>query len=49
MTQTIVSGCMNSPGHRRETLTAHCDEVSIGTACINNDTYWYVVFGKPKK
>lgn len=46
---TIVPGWMNSPGHRKEILTAHYEEMGIGTACINNDTYWCVVFGKPAK
>ena len=43
----IVPGWMNSPGHRKEILTAHYQEMGIGTARINNDTYWCVVFGKP--
>lgn len=45
----IVPGWMNSPGHRKTILTPHFREFGIGTACIGNDTYWCVVFGKPKK
>ena len=48
-TQTIVTGWMNSPGHRKEILTAHYQEMGIGTAMNGNDTFWCVVFGKPKK
>lgn len=46
---TIVPGWMNSPGHRNTILTPQFKEFGIGTACIGNDTYWCVVFGKPKK
>lgn len=46
---TIVPGWMNSPGHRKTILTPQFQEFGIGTACIGNDTYWCVVFGKPKK
>jgi uncharacterized protein YkwD len=45
----IVPGWMNSPGHRKTILTPHYREFGIGTACIGNDTYWCVVFGKPKR
>lgn len=46
---TIVPGWMNSPGHRKTILTPQFQEFGIGTACIGNDTYWCVVFGKPKR
>jgi uncharacterized protein YkwD len=45
---TIVPGWMNSPGHRKTILTPHFQEFGIGTACIGDDTYWCVVFAKPK-
>lgn len=51
-TETIVKGWMNSPGHRKEILTAHYEEMGIGVACTPNDeydTFWCVVFGKPKE
>ena len=48
-TQTIVTGWMNSPGHRKEILTAHYQEMGIGTAGNGNNTFWCVVFGRPKK
>jgi uncharacterized protein YkwD len=40
---------MNSPGHRKEILTAHYQEMGIGTAVKDNNTFWCVVFGRPKK
>jgi uncharacterized protein YkwD len=46
---TIVPGWMNSPGHRKTILTPTFQEFGIGTACIGNDTYWCVVFGKPNR
>ena len=46
---TVVLGWMNSPGHRKEILTAHYQEVGIGTAVKDNNTFWCVVFGRPKK
>lgn len=45
---TIVPGWMNSPGHRKTILNAPYREFGIGTACIGNDTYWCVVFGRPR-
>lgn len=45
----IVPGWMNSPGHRETILTPQFREFGIGTACVGNDTYWCVVFGKPKR
>jgi uncharacterized protein YkwD len=45
---TLVPGWMNSPGHRATILTTQFQEFGIGTACIGDDTYWCVVFGKPK-
>lgn len=47
--QTIVAGWMNSPGHRKEILTPHYHEMGIGTAMNGNNTFWCVVFGRPKK
>ena len=44
----LVPGWMNSPGHRATILTPQFQEFGIGTACIGDDTYWCVVFGKPK-
>lgn len=54
MTQTniVVTGWMKSPGHRKEILTAHYEEMGIGVACTPEnqyDTFWCVVFGKPKR
>jgi uncharacterized protein YkwD len=43
---------MNSPGHRKEILTGHYQEMGIGVACTpdaNYDTFWCVVFGDPTK
>lgn len=48
-TATIVTGWMNSPGHRQAILTPSFREFGIGTACIGNDTYWAVVLGTPQK
>ena len=51
-TETIVQGWMNSPGHRKEILTGHYQEMGIGVACTpdaNYDTFWCVVFGDPTK
>jgi uncharacterized protein YkwD len=47
----IVPGWMNSPGHRKEILTAHYGEMGIGVACTpdGKDTFWCVVFGKPPR
>jgi uncharacterized protein YkwD len=50
--ETIVKGWMNSPGHRKEILTASYEEMGIGVACTPDDqydTFWCVVFGKPKE
>lgn len=48
-TNTVVAGWMNSPGHRKEILTAHYKEMGIGVACTpdGKDTFWCVVFGDP--
>lgn len=50
-TETIVKGWMNSPGHRKEILTARHEEMGIGVACTpdGKDTFWCVMFGKPTK
>jgi uncharacterized protein YkwD len=50
-TQTIVTGWMNSPGHRKEILTGHYKEMGVGVACTpgGQDTFWCVVFGDPIK
>jgi uncharacterized protein YkwD len=51
-TETIVRGWMNSPGHRKEILTGHYQEMGIGVACTPDatyDTFWCVVFGDPDK
>ena len=51
-TETIVRSWMNSPGHRKEILTGHYQEMGIGVACTpdaNYDTFWCVVFGDPTK
>ena len=45
---SIVPGWMNSPGHRKTILMPQYQEFGIGTSCIGNDTYWCVVFAKPK-
>jgi uncharacterized protein YkwD len=47
--QSIVPGWMNSPGHRATILAPQFEEFGVGTACIGNDTYWCVVFGKPRR
>ena len=46
-TETVVTGWMNSPGHRQEILTARYEEMGIGVACTpdGKDTFWCVVFG----
>ena len=50
-TNTIVTGWMNSPGHRKEILTKHYKEMGIGVACTPDakDTFWCVMFGDPIK
>ena len=51
-TATVVNGWMNSPGHRKEVLTAHYEEMGIGVACTPDDqydTFWCVVFGAPAR
>jgi hypothetical protein len=47
----IVTGWMNSPGHKKEILTSHYKEMGIGVACSPGakDTFWCVVFGDPIK
>ena len=47
----IVSGWMDSPGHKKEILTGRYREMGIGVACTQdgNDTFWCVVFGEPLK
>jgi uncharacterized protein YkwD len=48
-TKTIVTGWMNSPGHRKSILTKHYKEMGIGVACTpdGKDTFWCVVFSDP--
>jgi uncharacterized protein YkwD len=48
-TEQVVTGWMKSPGHKKEILTAHYEEMGIGVACTpdGKDTFWCVVFGKP--
>ena len=51
-TATVVNGWMNSPGHRKEVLTAHYEEMGIGVACTPDDqydTFWCVGFGAPAR
>lgn len=50
-TNTVVTGWMNSPGHRKAILTVHYKEIGIGVACTpdGKDTCWCVVFGDPAK
>lgn len=51
-TEIVVNGWMKSPGHRKEILTAHYEEMGIGVACTPDDpydTFLCVVFGKPKR
>lgn len=48
-TGKIVDGWMKSPGHRKEILTGHYEEMGIGVACIGKDTFWCVVFGAPTR
>lgn len=50
-TETIVTGWMKSPGHRKEILTARHEEMGIGVACTadGKDTFWCVMFGKPTR
>lgn len=49
-TEIVVNGWMKSPGHRKEILTAHYEEMGIGVAPDDtDDTFWCVVFGKPQK
>jgi len=45
----IVTGWMNSPGHRHAILTPGYEELGVATAVIGPDVYWCVVFGTPKK
>lgn len=50
-TETVVTGWMNSPRHKKEILTGHWREMGIGVACTpdGKDTFWCVVFGDPRK
>lgn len=50
-TETIVTGWMNSPGHKKEILTTHYKEMGVGVACTpdGKDTFWCVLFGDPDK
>lgn len=48
-TTELIKGWMKSPGHRKNILTAHLEEIGIGTACIDADTYWCVVFATRKR
>ena len=47
-TNTIVTGWMRSPGHRKEILTARYQKMGIGVAStpVGTDTFWCVVFGE---
>lgn len=47
----VVTGWMNSPGHRKEILTRNYKEMGIGVACTpdGKDTFWCVVFGRGSK
>jgi len=47
-TAQIVTGWMNSPGHRKEIFTGRHEEMGIGVACTpdGRDTFWWVVFGR---
>lgn len=47
----VVRGWMNSPGHRKEILTEHYQEMGVGVAGTpdGKDTFWAVVFGDPGK
>lgn len=47
-TQALIDGWMKSPGHRKNILTPHFEEIGIGTAVIDDVTYWCVVFAKPR-
>ena len=43
----IVTGWMNSPGHRKTILTAGYEEIGVGFARTKRgDAFWCVVFGK---
>ena len=46
-TPELIAGWMKSPGHRATILTPHFEEMGIGTAVIDDTTYWCVVFAKP--
>ena len=50
-TETVVSGWMNSPGHRKTILTGHYRQMGIGVACTpdGKDTFWCVLFGDSEK
>lgn len=50
-TETVVTGWMNSPGHKKEILTGRHEQMGIGVACTadGRDTFWCVVFGKPPR
>ena len=49
-TEIVVNGWMKSPGHRKEILTAHYEEMGIGVAPDDQyDTFWCVLFGNPRK
>jgi|688.fasta_scaffold54468_2 uncharacterized protein YkwD len=51
-TSSVVNGWMKSPGHRKEILTAHYEEMGIGVACTADDrydTFLCVVLGDPRK
>lgn len=46
-TNIIVTGWMNSPGHRKTILTPHYEEFGVGVTSIrHNETWWCVVFAK---
>ncbi len=45
--QVIVTGWMNSPGHRKTILTTGYEEIGVGFARTKRgDAFWCVVFGK---
>ena len=46
-TPELIAGWMKSAGHRANILTPHFEEMGIGTAVIDDTTYWCVVFAKP--
>jgi uncharacterized protein YkwD len=45
--EQAMSGWMNSPGHRRNILSAEVSEIGVGLAEANGVPYWTQVFGRP--